>query len=372
MANEWKGSAITDLLLEKMGDDLENDPLLLTKLMKALHTPADVIRDFFSFERNPLYRFSHKATWQTNDLLVMQAIFEEESRGKTLEEAIRLVGKHIPNYRVPSEILPGLFKTGARLVGRGQYAEEIGSKSGGQLSSLLTNPNLTMFGSYHYGVLRNFGEIGKELIDSSLTLAQRMTGDRRTYVQRYGPARLAENIWGLSKHQRDYVSVLTSIITPAPATLAALETAFNRDFHTGKAIIDPYHLERLPASIAEELAPGFAPLTFAKQVAKSPSKAIESLVGVRTPKYALAERRLLELQFEERYRVHRQIMEAISRGDSKTATDLMMAYNKELDQVLAELAQELGTTKSPKAIRELHLQLPTLRSVVDYQRSHQP
>jgi len=229
--------AATKLLIDRMGRELETNPTAAQKVAKALGyaNPAKLVR--------AIYKFSGKATWVTNDVAMLQATYEHMERsGQSFKDAVTDVSKHIPDYRLPTRIFdsPGLAK-------------------------LMSNPDLTMFGAYHYGALRSYGEMAKGLISDDVPQAERLksldrlamlglvtfvaypqldklakllTGDKTAEFRRAGASTFIWNLAQLARGNRTPTEVLESVVTPAAHTKAAVELALNRNLYSGRKIYD--------------------------------------------------------------------------------------------------------------------------------------
>lgn len=228
----------TRLLVERMGKELEANATAAQKVAKALGyaNPAKLVK--------AVYDFSGKATWVTNDIAMLQAAYEHMDRtGSSFKEAIGDVSKHIPDYRLPTRIL-----------------------NSPALAKIMSNPNLTMFGSYHYGALRSYAEMAKGLISDDIPSAERaksldrlamlglvtfvaypkldklaklLTGDKTAEFRRAGASTFIWNLAQLARGNRTPTEVLESVATPAAHTKAAAELALNRNLYTGRKIYDP-------------------------------------------------------------------------------------------------------------------------------------
>lgn len=229
--------ATTKLLLERMGRELEANPTAAQKVSKALGyaNPVKLIRS--------IYNFSGKVTWVSNDIAMLQAAYEHmEHTGSGFKEAMTDVSKHIPDYRLPTRI----FNSTA-------------------LAKLMSNPDLTMFGAYHYGALRSYAEMAKGLLSEDIPQAERMkgldrlamlglftfvaypqldklakllTGDKTAQFRRAGASTFIYNLAQLAQGEKSPTQVLESVATPAVHTKALLQLAVNRDFFTGRHIVD--------------------------------------------------------------------------------------------------------------------------------------
>jgi len=87
---------------------------------------------------NGISSASQKAMWFTRDVMYVQLVREvmarqEKSGNKiTLKEAIDVAERHMPNYRLPSEVV------GSRIV-----------------SQVLRDPRVSLFSRYHYGMVKS-------------------------------------------------------------------------------------------------------------------------------------------------------------------------------------------------------------------------
>ena len=223
-------------LAKMYGWELAKDKTFLAKVSSELgiDAPMKVARAVKS-----VYKASAKFTWFMNDFLTMQAVYEEMARGKDLETAIEHVGKHIPNYVVPEKIFNMKW-----------------------MGKLMTNKNLTMFGAYHYGAFKSYGEMIKSLVapvdkkdrleafDKLLALgvwaygvypmldkvAQAMLGDKRYHLRRAGASTFFDNVKKLIKGQIGIENIIPTIFTPAIGSYNLLELALNRNFFTGDEV----------------------------------------------------------------------------------------------------------------------------------------
>ncbi len=319
--HETTGTTLTDLLNKKMGEELSSNQKL-----------GQVIKDAFGVI-NP-YKFSGKATWAANDIATMQAIYEDMANGKTMDEAIHEVSKHIPNYVVPSRVL--------------------NSK---ELSQVMTNPNVTMFGAYHYGALKSYGEMAKSIVGNvpamekvealdklamlgilSLVIyptldqiLKDITGNPNAHLRRAGPTTFPENMIKLQKGQIDVAQALQSVLTPAVGAKQGIELAFNRDLFTGDKVL---HRGQVAKDLKDMAVESVAPLNSMQRVHEgkiSLSDYLMSLGGV-------------------------SVSDA-NVGKIYNMKDSKMAYQKEVDRVYAtdpEKANAMAEEFNKKQLADLH------------------
>lgn len=214
--------------------ELDPNPSLGTKVARVL--------GYINVPRM-IRAFGDSLTWGTNEVLTLQLIRETMNRtGLSMEDAISEVGKHMPNYRVPPRVL------NSRLI-----------------SQVMRNPMLTLWGHYHYGALRSYGEMGKEIFSPSSTMGQRVEGLGRVAtigflmalayptldelinkviktkglkMRRAGSTTVPSNIIDLLQGNKTPEAVAQSIVTPSPVPVGAIELAFNRNLRSGMPIYE--------------------------------------------------------------------------------------------------------------------------------------
>lgn len=208
---------------------------------------------------NLLHKPSSIAAWFSSDVMYLQAAYQYqmEHPGVELKDALKEAGRIIPEYRVPARMFD------SRL-----------------LSKTMTNPLISWFGAYHYGLLRSFAEAGKSalgLADAPNTrpggepgrgkaadvakgwdrlamlglitmvlyplldhLAKKATGDEHARVRRSGPAGYVDAAVQVAEGKESASSAAQKVLTPSPISKGAAELAFNRDFFTGHQLYDPH------------------------------------------------------------------------------------------------------------------------------------
>lgn len=226
----------TGLLQARMLQELTTNKTTAQKVASALGyaNPAKLIKG--------IYNASSKITWMSNDIAMLQAAYEHMDRkGVSFDEAIKDVSKHIPDYRLPTRIF------NSRSLGK------------------LMNSNLTMFGAYHYGALKSYGAMVKDLVGKNVPVAERAkaldrlamlglvtfviypaidqldklaTGNPEAHERRAGASTFIDGLVKVAQRKEDPESVATSIVTPAPGTQTAAEMLVNKRTYGGP-IRDP-------------------------------------------------------------------------------------------------------------------------------------
>jgi hypothetical protein len=249
-------------VLSLLRKELDPNPTLATKIARGLGyvNPLRMIR-----------AFGDSLTWGTNEILTLQLIRETMDRtGLSLPDAIAEVGKHMPNYRVPPRVL------NSRLI-----------------SQVLRNPMLSLWGHYHYGALRSYGEMFKEIVSPRSTMEQRIEGLGRVAtigflmalayptidsivneimktkglkMRRAGSTTVPSNIIDLLQGKKTPEAVAQSIVTPAPVPIAAAELAFNRNLRSGLPIYDRHLGTQMAKDIAGYAAQKISPVEEATRV----------------------------------------------------------------------------------------------------------
>jgi hypothetical protein len=111
---------------EQMGDGAQKGEPWATKLAKAVGmAPVTFVKT--------LHKLSSKIAWPISDMLFLQSAYQYQAEhpGVELHEALREVGRTIPEYRLPTRIMDSTM-----------MANIMSSKIG------------TIFGAYHYGLLK--------------------------------------------------------------------------------------------------------------------------------------------------------------------------------------------------------------------------
>ncbi len=303
-SQQFETKQFADLFYKKMQEELGDPESSKTKeLATALGmSPVNLVK--------AIYNFSGKVTWYTNDIAFLQSTYEKQERGMSLKDALVETGKHIPEYRYMTRIFDS-----------------------SKLGSLMSNPNITMFGAYHYGALKSYGQMLKSLTGFNWedagtknekgeptntagrteheeklhgldTLAmvglvtfvlypmldelwKMFTGDKRAQMRRAGASTFIYNMLMLAKGEKTPTEVAESIATPAVPIKLAGELAFNRDLRTGQRIFDPHAKPKdLTEQVGRRLAASVAPVDQGLQVAEGRmdwKKLMYSMVGVSFP-----------------------------------------------------------------------------------------
>jgi hypothetical protein len=377
LSAEMGNRELYSMLLQKMAKQLEQDPTLARQISSALGyaNPVRLVQ--------ALYKFSGKATWVVNDIATAQAVFEHMAKhpGATIEEAIGEVGKHIPNYRIPATVL-----------------------GSARLARFMENPVFQMFGGYHYGALRSYGEMGRTMVKGTWgdrvdvldkiammgligfvvypfldTLAQRITGSEQTRVRRAGAITFPYNLYRLSRGQIDGVQFWQSVFTPSVGVKLAAELAWNRDLFTGKHIFDPEDIYRQPLGAAEAVAGATAkavsPIGYAEKIQSgrlSPQDFLLSLAGVTTPHVTPANRRLAALVYDTRPGIVRQVEQLLADGRTDQAVAMAQEFNKRLVDDATQAQRETGRPPSPEFAKRMQKHLivaPTVQEMNRMQRN---
>jgi hypothetical protein len=260
----------------------------------------------------------------------------------SLKDALHETAKHIPDYRLPTHIL------GSKTVG-----------------TIMRSPLATMFGGYHYGALKSYGEMTKDAIGSDrsakdrghafdvmamlglLTLViypladellKKATGNKDAELNRAGAATFPYNIYLLAKGEKNPREVAESVVTPSVVAKAAAELATNHDIRTGKAIYDAH---AKPSTLAWQLAHKgseyVAPVGAAERAAQDTHQAKRTalgLLGIRFRKHGAekiaadiaASKGSKEAPTPESYSrttLKRSLRESATNGDLKPAQDAL-------------------------------------------------
>jgi len=256
---------LAKLFYDTLGEATKTGQPWATKLAKSIGlAPVELVK--------ALHKLSSKIAWPASDILFLQAAYEyqEAHPDATLHDALREVGRIIPEYRLPTRILNSTA-----------VAKAMSSNIG------------TVFGSYHYGLLRSFGESAKSALGMAENapgrstaeevakgwdrlalmalvafglygiadqLAKKLTKEKDAQVQRHGIFGLIQAAVDVAHHDATPTQAITKVFTPNPTTVGLGQLIFNRDVQSGRHIYDPaadWHTEgtQLMRYLREETIP---------------------------------------------------------------------------------------------------------------------
>ena len=198
---------------------------------------------------NGISSASQKAMWFTRDVMYVQLIREimarqEKSGNKiTLKEAIDIAERHMPNYRLPSEV------AGSRAV-----------------SSVLRDPRISLFSRYHYGMVKSLVNTLKDVdprnlktpegrqhfregVDSMIAIgvamgvlyplmdkmAEAVFGEGAEQ-RRAGPFHLIQAGLDVYEKKKDATALVWPVFTFNPVLLTLGQLGLNRKLFSGKNI----------------------------------------------------------------------------------------------------------------------------------------
>lgn len=303
-SQQFETKQFADLFYKKMQDELGDPESSKTKeLATALGmSPVNLVK--------AIYKFSGKATWYTNDIAFLQSTYEKQAKGMPLKDALSETAKHIPDYRLMTRIFDNP-----------------------KLAKLMSNHNLTMFGAYHYGALKSYGQMAKSLTGFNWTdagtkndageptnaagrtesqekmhgldvlamvavvtflvypaldkLWKMFTGNDKAQMRRAGASTLIYNLSLLAKGEKTPEEVAESIATPAVQTKALAEMVLNRDLRTGQRIYNPHAPgKKLAEQVGRQVMRSVAPVSQGMDIAEGRTdvkRLMYSLVGVSFP-----------------------------------------------------------------------------------------
>ena len=215
----------------------------------AEHQPFRQLAQEIGFKLSDISYASSDAMWLVRDMMYMGLIKENLRKGIPMRENIREVEKHMPNYRIPDEV--------------------IGSRD---LSRIMRDRSLSVFSRYHYGMVRSFAEYGRSLInakdhpheaieatgkmaaaglmysvlypyfDDAWTWAARETGlikpTSTVHARRAGPGALIEHAEKIATDEEEPAQLARALLTPAPALLMGFELGNNIKLWNKQPIFD--------------------------------------------------------------------------------------------------------------------------------------
>jgi len=237
-------------MLQRLGEDVVRNPSRWDPIARVFGVgPSDLAK--------MLYRTSSKALWSVSDMFMLQRVFELQRKGMGIREAIADAEKHIPNYRIPPQVL------GSSVV-----------------AQILKEPALTEFSRYHYGMMKSvalmardlavgtprekFEALGNIFATGALMYLvwpainygiNKLTGDDKLTMGPKGSTTIPQDLIDLYNGDKDFIQVMSNLVTMAPLLKTGLEAwPSNEDWFTGKRIVEPRDLKegRIGRAIAQE------------------------------------------------------------------------------------------------------------------------
>lgn len=223
-----------------------------------------------SLGRSPLELYdgiskaSNKAMWSFRDILYTQLIMEKMNKGASLKEAIRIVERHMPNYRLPTRV-------GEKVLG---------AKLSRVTSKVLQNPNWVVFARYKHGMVSSALNGIKDLmmmdptvkkskqfkdgLDYAIALGllagvvypvmdsfmQSISQDDSAKVRRAGITHIFSAIQDISESKKDSFALLSALVTFNPIAQSLFQLAVNYELYNRRNI---YNVEDDWDIIAEDV-----------------------------------------------------------------------------------------------------------------------
>jgi hypothetical protein len=233
-----------DQMIMDEGKKYMEDPAIKNSMGQLAKKLGTSVGDLY----NGISSASQKAMWFTRDVMYTQYIREimKLNPEMSMKDAIAKGEQHMPNYRMPSEVL--------------------GSRG---LAKTLKNPNISMFSRYHYGMVKSLVNTVKDIdprnlrtpegrkhfregVDSTLaigvamgvlyplmdSMASAIFGEGAEQ-RRAGPFHLLKAGVDVAEGKKDVSALIWPVFTFNPALLSLGQLAFNKNIFTGKAIYHP-------------------------------------------------------------------------------------------------------------------------------------
>lgn len=305
------GADVHDKLIEKLGFDTESNPKMWDKIAQiaGYNDASAMVRRLASVPQRVL--------WFASDAMTLSRIQELEEKDGSLEKAIKETEDHMPNYRVPGQVL--------------------GSRN---LADLFANPAFGRFGRYEYNRLSSYFKMLNEAFGSDKTIGQRaqsfdrmamigaylylfypmmdkawqaITGNKNASTTRAGAITIPQTALDVAHGNKSIHDALTTAFVPGvPIEMASEAASGNYDWN-GQPIIreaDIMHNPKQAGIDALNYAGSkLSAIGQAGSVAQgkmTPSQFGYSLLGVKTP---------TDQQMQERqYYQHKTEREAAKRA----------------------------------------------------------
>ncbi len=230
-----KQARFFETLGKQFGMETERQWGAMKPIFDALHIgkPYEAVAWWYDKMRNTL--------WAANDMFMLHRVFELERKGLSTREAIKEAEKHIPNYRIPSEVL--------------------GSR---QVSRIMQEPAFLVFMRYHYGQWKSYAHQFTDLVKGSPKdrveavgnlmatgfgmlviipvlnyILQKLTGDPNAKKLMRGSLSIPDMALQLALGDKTGGESVSNTFTFAPVTKEILQQGYGRDTFTGQNLGGP-------------------------------------------------------------------------------------------------------------------------------------
>lgn len=275
-------------LTTKLGEAVTQDPKQWDTIAKigGYANPVEMIKR--------VYKASNAMLWGASDIMTVARYMDRMEKGLPLEKAIHDTETHMPNYRVPGQVM------GTRLM-----------------SQLLTSPVATMFGRYQYNRLASYMHMARDMVSSEssikdkaealdklaalgvmLTLYypamdkawQKITGNENAKASRPGAASVPQAAYDVGTGAKTPDQGAESVFSPGIIE-APIEAFHGRYLYSGQPIAYPENLtdghpDQFARDIGSWIGSKISPVGQAQSLvggAKTPEQFLLSQIGVSTP-----------------------------------------------------------------------------------------
>ena len=256
MSANVRNNLLMEKAFEKGLKEIQKDPNFVAMAKSLGRSPLDLY--------DGISKASNKAMWTFRDVMYTQLIMEKMNKGASLKEAIRIVERHMPNYRLPTRV-------GEKVLG---------AKLSRVTSKVLQNPNWVVFARYKHGMVSSFLNGMKDLamldpnvkkskqfkdgMDYAIALStllgvvypvmdsifQAISEEDSAKVRRAGVTHLFSAIKDIADSKKDSFALLSALVTFNPIAQAMFQIAANYELYNRRNI---YNVEDDWDIIAEDV-----------------------------------------------------------------------------------------------------------------------
>lgn len=275
-------------LTTKLGEDVAKNPGQWDKIAKiaGYANPVEMVK--------AVYKASNHALWSFGDILSVARQMELAEKGVPFSKAIKMTEEHMPNYRVPGQVL------GSRMI-----------------SQLLTTPIASMFGRYQYNRLASYMNMAKDMVSKETSIKdkaaamdklamlgvmltmyypmldkawQGITGNKNAKVVRPGAASVPQALGEMVEGQKGPAQAAQSIFSPGVVE-APIEAYHGRYLWSGQPIAYPENLtdghpDQFARDIGAWIGSKISPVGQGQRIiegGQDPKQFLLSQIGVQSP-----------------------------------------------------------------------------------------
>lgn len=278
-----------------VGEDMSLRPWKYDPLMKAFGTNSRDVLDH-------MYQQTNKVMWFQSDVLYTAMYKAFKAQGLKPAEAVHETEKTIDSYVVPT--------TFGKTIGLGAEFGGARADAGRRLQQFATEPILSNFGRFSYGLAKSSAAMVKNLLGPNSTPTQRAvgaaqmvmtyavmplayqglsslygmaTGNDHSEFEQRGKTRMLNTPFAIAKGEKDATAIAQRLWSPSVPVETSMRLLQNKDFAGRKIWDSPGHLAEFLAGQAVSPVRGLSAGIEQGGIGFGAQKFMEGNFGLKTP-----------------------------------------------------------------------------------------